>query len=83
VYLAALAAGLAEMGFNITRGTGRGGRFFEIAGIPKALCADWSSRTAEIEALHPWLVAAFRAKYGRDPTTIELVLQRVRPVIRR
>jgi conjugative relaxase-like TrwC/TraI family protein len=72
VYLAALAGGLAEMGFEITRGTGRGGRFFEIAGIPKALCADWSSRTVEIEAMRPQLIAEFRGKYGRDPTTIEL-----------
>ena len=72
VYLAGLAAGLAEMGFEIVRGTGRGGRFFEIAGVPASLRADWSSRTAEIEELRPELVRKFRARYGRDPTTIEL-----------
>jgi conjugative relaxase-like TrwC/TraI family protein len=48
VYHAALADRLAELGFEIQRGTGKKQRYFEIAGIPEELCADWSSRHQEI-----------------------------------
>jgi conjugative relaxase-like TrwC/TraI family protein len=72
VYHASLADRLAEMGFEIRRGTGRGERYFEIEGIPEALCAEWSSRHQEIEDHSGAQVAEFRAKYGRDPSLVEL-----------
>jgi conjugative relaxase-like TrwC/TraI family protein len=71
VYHAELAAELARLGFSIERLTGRGGRYFEVAGIPHELCRLWSSRRKEIaESLETWS-AEFRAKYGRDPDMVE------------
>jgi conjugative relaxase-like TrwC/TraI family protein len=71
VYHAALATKLAELGFTIERETSRGFGF-EIAGIPRALCEDWSSRTHEIHQNRPVEIAEFREKYGREPTNTEL-----------
>jgi conjugative relaxase-like TrwC/TraI family protein len=45
-----LAGGLNRLGFDIRRGTGRDGRYFEIAGIPDGLVERWSSRERQIQA---------------------------------
>ena len=47
-YRTELAHELAELGFGIRRGTGRGGRYFEIDGIPQPLIDRWSSRHHQV-----------------------------------
>ena len=71
VYHAAVATGLARLGFTIERETS-GGVGFEIAGIPQALLEDWSSRTKDILRNRPAQIAAFTEKYGREPTYLEI-----------
>ena len=72
VYHNALATGLAALGLEIERGTGRGKHYFEVKGVPAALCADLSGRHAEIEEERVVRVAEFRAEYGREPRESEL-----------
>jgi conjugative relaxase-like TrwC/TraI family protein len=48
-YRTELARGMAELGFQIRRGTGRGQRYFEIEGVPQCLLDRWSSRTDQIQ----------------------------------
>ncbi len=48
-YRTQLARGMAELGFEIQRGTGRGSRYFEIAGVPQELLDRWSSRSHQIQ----------------------------------
>jgi conjugative relaxase-like TrwC/TraI family protein len=48
-YRTELARGMAELGFDIRRGTGRGDRYFEINGIPQELLDRWSGRGRQIE----------------------------------
>lgn len=47
-YRSQFAAELAGLGFQIEHGTGRGGRYFEIAGVPDGLRERWSSRHLEV-----------------------------------
>ncbi|MGI8411628.1 MAG: MobF family relaxase [Solirubrobacteraceae bacterium] len=47
-YRTELARELAGLGFEIKRGTGRGGRYFELAGVPGALVDRWSSRHHQV-----------------------------------
>ncbi len=47
-YRSQFAVELAGLGFQIERGTGRGGRYFEIAGVPDGLRERWSSRHREV-----------------------------------
>jgi hypothetical protein len=42
-YRTELAHDLATMGFEIQRGTGQGGRYFELAGVPAGLIEQWSA----------------------------------------
>jgi conjugative relaxase-like TrwC/TraI family protein len=49
-YRTELARELARLGFDIRRGTGRGGRYFELKGVPQALLDRWSSRHHEVQA---------------------------------
>ena len=72
VYHNALATELAELGFEIERRTGRGRRYFEVKGVPTALCEEWSSRHTEIEKHRETRVEEFREQYGRDPNEVEL-----------
>jgi conjugative relaxase-like TrwC/TraI family protein len=67
-YRAELAYGLQELGLEVRGRTGRGGRYFEVAGIPEKLTERWSARTAEIDRA----ARAFRTRYGRDPRGGEL-----------
>jgi conjugative relaxase-like TrwC/TraI family protein len=49
-YRTELARELQSLGFAIERGTGRGGRYFEIDGIPQGLLDRWSSRHHQVRA---------------------------------
>jgi conjugative relaxase-like TrwC/TraI family protein len=67
-YRSALAQELAGEGYPIEQGTGRDGRFFEIAGVPRALRDEFSGRHREIAKA----AERFRAKYGRAPEPGEM-----------
>jgi conjugative relaxase-like TrwC/TraI family protein len=49
-YRTELAHQLTRLGFQIERGTGRGGRYFEIEGVPQALLDRWSSRHHQVQS---------------------------------
>ncbi|HEY3865338.1 MAG TPA: MobF family relaxase [Solirubrobacteraceae bacterium] len=67
-YRAELAHGLQQQGLEIEGQTGRGGRYFEVTGVPKDLSERWSARPVDIERA----AARFRERYGRDPRAGEL-----------
>jgi conjugative relaxase-like TrwC/TraI family protein len=48
-YRNALATELQTLGFAVERGTGRGGRFFELVGVPVGLREAWSSRHRQVQ----------------------------------
>ena len=48
-YRTELARELTQLGFQIKRGTGRGGRYFEIDDIPTQLLDRWSSRHHQVQ----------------------------------
>jgi conjugative relaxase-like TrwC/TraI family protein len=48
-YRTELARELTTLGFEIERGTGRGGRYFEIAGVQQELIDAWSSRHHQVQ----------------------------------
>jgi len=49
-YRAQLAAELGALGFAVQAGTGRGGRYFELAGVPPGLLEAWSGRHHQVRA---------------------------------
>ena len=49
-YRTELARELGRLGFEVQRGTGRGGRYFELAGVPQELLDRWSSRHHQVQA---------------------------------
>jgi hypothetical protein len=67
-YRSALAQGLIERGFEIESGTGKHGRYFEVAGVPRELLDAFSSRSREVARA----VERFRAHFGRAPERGEL-----------
>jgi conjugative relaxase-like TrwC/TraI family protein len=67
-YRAALADELVREGYTIEQGTGKGGRYFEIAGVPPELCEAFSGRSREVARA----AERFRARYGRAPERGEL-----------
>jgi conjugative relaxase-like TrwC/TraI family protein len=67
-YRSALAHELTLRGYAIEAGTGKQGRYFEIAGVPRALSQAFSSRTREVARA----AERFRAKWGREPERGEL-----------
>ena len=67
-YRSALAAELKERGYAIERSTGKDGRYFEIAGVPRSLIDAFSKRSREVAKA----AERFRAKYGRAPERGEL-----------
>jgi conjugative relaxase-like TrwC/TraI family protein len=67
-YRSALAHELSERGYNISVGTGKEGRYFEIAGVPHGLIEAFSARSREVAAA----AERFRAKWGRAPEPGEL-----------
>jgi len=67
-YRLALASELADRGYLIDAGTGRHGRYFEIAGVPRKLAEAFSARSNEVARA----AERFRAKWGREPERGEL-----------
>lgn len=67
-YRSALAHELAQSGYAIERGTGKQGRYFEIAGVPRGLLDAFSARSREVARA----AERFRAKWGRAPERGEL-----------
>jgi conjugative relaxase-like TrwC/TraI family protein len=67
-YRAALADELVREGYAIKHGTGKDGRYFEIAGVPRELCEAFSGRSREVARA----AERFRARYGRAPERGEL-----------
>jgi conjugative relaxase-like TrwC/TraI family protein len=67
-YRSALAHELTQRGYEIDGGTGKEGRYFEIAGVPQGLIDAFSARSREVAAA----AERFRAKWGRAPERGEL-----------
>jgi conjugative relaxase-like TrwC/TraI family protein len=67
-YRSALAHELSERGYEIDAGTGKEGRYFEIAGVPQGLLDAFSARSREVAAA----AERFRATWGRAPERGEL-----------
>jgi conjugative relaxase-like TrwC/TraI family protein len=67
-YRSALANELSRRGYAIDSGTGRQGRYFEIAGVPPRLSDAFSARSREVARA----AERFRAKWGREPERGEL-----------
>jgi conjugative relaxase-like TrwC/TraI family protein len=67
-YRSALADELVREGYAIEHGTGKDGRYFEIAGVPRELCEAFSGRSREVTRA----AERFRARYGRAPERGEL-----------
>ena len=67
-YRSALADELTREGYAIEQGTGKDGRYFEIAGVPRELCEAFSGRSREVARA----AERFHARYGRAPERGEL-----------
>jgi conjugative relaxase-like TrwC/TraI family protein len=67
-YRCALADELTRRGYAIQAGTGKQGRYFELAGIPRGLSEAFSARSREVARA----TERFRAKWGREPERGEL-----------
>jgi len=67
-YRSALAHELSKRGYEIAGGTGKEGRYFEIAGVPQELLEAFSARSREVARA----AERFRAKWGRAPERGEL-----------
>jgi conjugative relaxase-like TrwC/TraI family protein len=67
-YRSALAQELTGEGYPIEQGTGRDGKYFEIAGVPAGLRDAFSNRHREIAQA----AERFRAKHGRAPERGEI-----------
>ncbi len=67
-YRSALAHQLQQRGYAIEAGTGKQGRYFEIAGVPQGLLEAFSARSREVARA----AERFRAKWGRAPERGEL-----------
>jgi conjugative relaxase-like TrwC/TraI family protein len=67
-YRSALAHELSKHGYEINAGTGKEGRYFEIARVQQGLIEAFSARSREVAAA----AERFRAKWGRAPERGEL-----------
>ena len=67
-YRSALAHELGQRGYAVEAGTGKQGRYFEIAGVPQGLLEAFSARSREVARA----AERFRAKWGRAPERGEL-----------
>jgi conjugative relaxase-like TrwC/TraI family protein len=66
-YRTELAQELQALGFSVVRGTGRGGRYFEIDGIPQPLLDRWSSRHHQVQA-------AITERVGRQERELAVII---------
>ena len=66
-YRTELARELNQLGFRILRGTGRGRRYFEVAGVPTELLDRWSSR-------HHQVRAAIRERLADQETALRAIV---------
>ena len=73
-YRSQLAHELADDGYQIRYGTGKDGRYFELAGVPQGLLDDFSGRSREVARA----AERFRARYGRAPERGEYATSRWR-----
>jgi conjugative relaxase-like TrwC/TraI family protein len=67
-YRAELAANLQELGLSIERRTGKGERYFQVAGVSEDLAERWSTRSGDVDRA----ARTFRQRYGREPRAGEL-----------
>jgi conjugative relaxase-like TrwC/TraI family protein len=67
-YRSALADELARGSYAIEQATGKDGRYFEIAGVPRGLVGEFSKRSREVAQA----AERFRARHGRAPERGEL-----------
>jgi len=67
-YRSALAHELTQRGYAIRAGTGKHGRYFEIAEVPQGVLDAFSQRSREVARA----AERFRAKWGRAPERGEL-----------
>lgn len=67
-YRSQLAMELKAMGFEVERGTGRGGRYFELAGVPDGLRERWSSR-------HHQVAEAIERRLAEKRAALEQLIQ--------
>ncbi|MHB8533003.1 MAG: MobF family relaxase, partial [Solirubrobacteraceae bacterium] len=67
-YRSALAHQLQQRGYGVARGTGKHGRYFEIADVPRGLLDAFSARSREVARA----AERFRAQWGRAPERGEL-----------
>jgi conjugative relaxase-like TrwC/TraI family protein len=67
-YRSALANELAQEGYAIEQNTGKDGKYFELAGVPRELRKAFSGRSREVAQA----AERFRARYGRAPERGEL-----------
>ncbi len=67
-YRSALATELQQRGYGIQAGLGKGGRYFEVAGVPQGLLGAFSARSREVAQA----AEKFRARWGRAPERGEL-----------
>jgi conjugative relaxase-like TrwC/TraI family protein len=67
-YRSALADELVREGYPVEQATGKDGRYFEIAGVPRELREAFSGRSREVAGA----AERFRARYGRAPERGEL-----------
>jgi conjugative relaxase-like TrwC/TraI family protein len=71
-YRTELAHRLSRLGFEVMRGTGRGGRYFEVAGVPQELLDRWSSRSRQVQqAIEARLASKATAGEGSRLTPAE------------
>ena len=66
-YRTELARELTELGFAVRRGVGRGGRYFELDGVPQRLLDRWSSRRHQVQA-------AIRERLTDQEDTLEAIV---------
>ena len=78
-YRSALAEELIEKGYEIEPGTGKDGRYFELAGVPRELNEAFSGRSREVARA----AERFRARYGRAPSAASCATSRSRIAARR
>ncbi|MGH3267270.1 MAG: AAA family ATPase, partial [Trebonia sp.] len=84
-YRTELARELQALGFSIMRGTGRGGRYFELDAIPQDLLDRWSSRRQQVQAAirqrlttREQILQAAVAKGGPDADQAMVELEQLR-----